>query len=147
MAPTGERVLAGLGEAEIVDVARPLREPVEPQVQRLGRALHLGGAQGSEDGARLAADVVLAALAAGGAGVGKVPAASQAEGGEHAAGLVVGMGAGLHERADRAQRRQRPRDAQDAGGGGVAGDALAVVQWHRGSVGSSGIRRRGDDRP
>ncbi len=132
-APPGQGLGATLGEAEIEDrIVRRLREPVEAHVQDLGRTLHLGAAQHPQVPAGLGADGVLAALAAGRAGIGKVEPVAKAERRQHPRRLVVGMGAGAHELDHRAQRLQGPPESDHQRARRVGGDTVAIGQ-HAGS--------------
>ncbi len=130
-APAPHRLVARLGEAEVEDrVVGSLAQPVEAHVQPFCRALHLGGADRAQVAGHRAADVVLSALAAVGAGIGDGKPVAKAQRRQHVRGFVVGMRARLQEAHDRAQRAQRLPQIDDGGFFSRAPQPLRIVQRH-----------------
>ena len=127
LAPARERVVAVLGESEIVHgIVRAVTEPDDARIEDTRRLLHLARAQHAERTATLRADGVLPALAARRARNDDAHAVGKAQGGEEPVMLVVRMGAGVHEGDDALQAAEGTLEAQQGGGALLPGNTLMV---------------------
>ncbi|KFC67429.1 hypothetical protein FF80_02207 [Devosia sp. LC5] len=131
-APAGEGIGTVFGEAEIMHgIIGTVAEPDHIGIQFAGGFLHFAGAQHAQGAGAFRAERVLAAFAAGGAGNDDAHAHAEPHQGQHAALLVVGMGAGIHHRQRRGQPGEGAVERDNGGAGLAAGETVAGGQHGR----------------
>ena len=129
LAPARQRIGAGFGKAEIMHrIVWSMPQPGNIGIEHPRRFFHLARAHHAQCAGALGAKRVLSAFAAGRAGNDHPHPHAEPHQRQHAALLIIGMGAGVHHGQGRAETAQRIVQFDQGGLGLAAAQKFAIVQ-------------------